>query len=296
VEQGVRAIEASATYLDRVNRWEAEDGRRSNASPVKRLRQPAVAGVVLPEPDARRLLRRFGLGAPGEVVVEDPRDVAEAARRVGLPVAVKIVSDTITHRSDLGLVSGRVTSARGAATAARMLLRRAREADREASVKGLLVQGWIDGAVELMIGATCLLGPAPLVVLAKGGRHVELGGSAVTRVAPVSEPGAEEMLQELDIYPLFEGYRGSPALDKKATVRAIAAMSRFALAARDWLGEAEVNPLCVLPEGRGALGVDALITVRDVRSGLKTRATRADSSLLVGSLERNPHGSSHARK
>ena len=70
------------------------------------------------------------------------------------------------------------------------------------------------------------------------------------------------MLRELRLFPVLQGYRGTPVADIEAAAAAIAAFSSFAMAAASWLAEAEVNPLIVLAQGRGAVAVDALVVSR----------------------------------
>jgi acetyltransferase len=147
------------------------------------------------------------------------------------------------------------------ATATR-LLARARDVFPQARISGLLVQEMVNGLVELLVGTTCEVGFAPLIVIGAGGTLVDVMRDRSARIAPLDRMDAAEMLNELRILPLLQGYRGNPRADVEAVIDAVVGLAEFSMAARSWLLEAEVNPLVVLPLGRGVRAVDALIRVR----------------------------------
>ena len=124
------------------------------------------------------------------------------------------------------------------------------------------MQEMVEGVAELFIGLSCSVGHAPMIVVGFGGVLVELLGDKSLRIAPVDHAEAMRMLRELRLFPLLTGHRGRIRGDAEAAASAIVAMSHFAEAACGWLGEAEINPLIVRPEGQGVCAVDALIVVR----------------------------------
>ena len=126
------------------------------------------------------------------------------------------------------------------------------------------MQEMVCGVAELLIGISNETRGLPMLVVGLGGVLVELSDDRVSRICPVSDAEAQNMLKSLRAFPVLSGYRGRPPADVAAAARAIAAMSRFAVDASDWLAEAEINPLVVLADGRGVSAVDALIVVREI--------------------------------
>jgi acetate---CoA ligase (ADP-forming) len=254
VEGVRRAIASSLAYA-----W-APPPRMKRQAHASALPRPGRD--VLHEADARALLSRFGVPAPRGTLVQDAAAAEQAATELGGHVAMKIVSARIAHRSDHGLVALGVPALKARATWHTLM-------DRASSLQGVaredcrvLVQEMVQGVAELVVGATCRAGYPPLLTVGFGGVHVELLKDVATRVGPVDAQEAQEMLRELRLYPVLEGYRGAPAADVAAAAAAIAAFSDFAMAAANWLAEAEVNPLVVRGNGEGAAAVDALVVTR----------------------------------
>jgi hypothetical protein len=128
---------------------------------------------------------------------------------------------------------------------------------------GSIVQAMAPAGVELFVGARRDPKFGPVLVVAPGGLGAELTTDVSRRLLPLWPGEAEEMLRELRTFPLLAGYRSQPAADIPAAVAAIEGLARFALAAGDRLQAAEINPLIVHREGRGATAVDALILLEE---------------------------------
>ncbi len=197
-----------------------------------------------------------------EALAETAEAAGAAAQSFGTSVAIKAVVDDVAHKSDAGLVVGPVAGkSEVERQAAQMLARAADVAGTTAKVHGVLVQEWVGGGLELIVGVRMESGDVPVVTVGLGGVNVELLNDHCSRLAPITLEGAREMLAGLRLYPLLTGYRGGPRYDVDAAAAAVVAMARFGLAAAEWLDEAEVNPLIVLPQGNGAIAVDALVTL-----------------------------------
>jgi acetate---CoA ligase (ADP-forming) len=257
LEQFVRAVEAASVFSTAIRRLQ---DRQEHDKPDQSPR-PQFSTNLIPEYEARRLLAPFGIRGPSEAFA-NRENVGLTATRIGFPVAVKVVSPTVAHRSELGLIAGPIWTASEAADAAEALTVRASSREAEVHEPRLLVQHWVQEGLELIVGATCLLGPRPLIMASAGGTHVELETATATRIAPITRQDAAEMLAELRVYPLFAGYRGSSPLDRDAAIDGLVSVSTFAMAAANWLGEVELNPLKILPNSDGALAIDALIAFR----------------------------------
>lgn len=142
-----------------------------------------------------------------------------------------------------------------------LLLARAAEKAPQARLDGVLVARQLSGGLECIAGVQRDPAFGPVVMLGLGGVFAEILRDVTFRPAPLEEAEALAMIGELRGAALFDGPRGTPPLDKAALARALAALSRLAVAA-DWIESIEINPLLVLPEGVAAL--DALVVPREI--------------------------------
>jgi acetyltransferase len=205
--------------------------------------------------DAAPLLRAAGLPVLEARLARTPDEVATIAAALGAPVALKIVSAQIVHKTDVGGVALGLTTPAAARAAAVAMLARVRAARPDAVVDGLLVQPMAppDG-VELLLGAVRDPQFGPVVMVGLGGLHVEIFDDTATRLAPIGGDEARRMLGELKLAPVLAGARGRPAVDRDAVADAIARLAALVTAVPG-LAELELNPLLATP--RGVVGVDA---------------------------------------
>jgi acyl-CoA synthetase (NDP forming) len=219
-------------------------------------RKPLATGAarLLDELEAYALLDRLGIArAPGVAI---HATIATApALPFDYPVAAKVLSAAIAHKSDVGGVALSIADGAGLiAAVARMqtaLAARGQTADR------VLVQPMISGIGEALIGYRVDRDVGPLVLVAAGGVLTEIYRDRSLRLAPVDLDTAREMIAEVRGFLALSGYRGKPAGDLAALARAIVALSQLAL--DETVAEAEINPLIVRPAGQGVVAVDALV-------------------------------------
>lgn len=209
-----------------------------------------AAATAMSEFEAKRLLRSFGVAVPD--AVECALDEAPlAAERLGFPVAVKISSAAIAHKSDVGGVALSLGSRDEVASATR---RMAALGDR------VLVESMVEGAVaELIVGVARDPQFGMALVIGAGGVLAEMLSDTATLLLPAARQDIERSLQRLRVWRLVEGFRGRRA-DGTPVVQAIEAVAALAAAHRDRLEELDVNPLLVLPDR--AVAVDALVRMR----------------------------------
>jgi succinyl-CoA synthetase beta subunit len=185
----------------------------------------------------------------------------EAAREIGFPVVLKLLSPDILHKSEIGGVLLGIADEAALRAGFATLLARAADRAPGARVDGVLVAKQVAGAVEMAVGVVRDPVFGPVVMVGLGGVFIEVFRDVAFRRCPVSETEAETMIRALRGFPLLDGARGRPKADVAALARAVAALSRFGAAAGPRLLSAEINPLMVLPEGQGALAADAVIEV-----------------------------------
>jgi acyl-CoA synthetase (NDP forming) len=225
-------------------------------------REPAAlkGGALAPAlPEAKRLneheacafFGELGITPPGARVLRSPADAAGMAG----PLALKILSPDILHKTDAGLVRLGVATADIAATVAD-LLARAAQAFPAARLDGVLAAPMHKGLAEVILGYRRDAEVGPVVVLGMGGVLAELTRRITARIAPVSLEEAMGMIADLPELRLLQGFRGLPRGDVAALAAAIQALST--LAASD-VAEAEINPLIIKPEGQGVVALDGLL-------------------------------------
>ncbi|MGB8422013.1 acetate--CoA ligase family protein [Paraburkholderia sp.] len=213
----------------------------------------------LNEAQAKELFARFGVTAVRERVVTNANEATSAARELGDKVVLKLLSNTITHKSDVGGVAVGVTADSIGARLNRM--RDDVETATGVSANAFLVQEMVAGGTELILGLhRDPLGTA--LLLGMGGVTAELFKDTTMRLlsaeAPLSRADALAMIHELKTWPLLDGYRGRPRADIDALVTAIVAFARMAVRLGGRIVEAEINPIFVLPVGQGVRAADGI--------------------------------------
>jgi hypothetical protein len=192
--------------------------------------------------------------------VPDARRVTAAVEEVGAPVALKILSADIAHKTEAGGVALGLPDGQTAAVAAREMEKRVKAHAPAAKLDGFLVQKMERGLAEVILGfrRDPLVGPTITVGL--GGVLAEIYKDAATRLAPVDEAEAMQMIGEVKGLATIRGYRNLPKGDVVALARAISAFSVLAHAAFADVAEAEINPLLVKSDS--VVAVDGLVVLR----------------------------------
>jgi acyl-CoA synthetase (NDP forming) len=235
------------------------------------LQEPSVAALGALEAgrvsgfDERRAADLFAaLGVPmaKSMAVPDAKRIAAAVAEVGAPVVLKILSADIAHKTEAGGVALGLQDGQTAAVAAREMEKRVKAHAPQARLDGFLVQKMERGLAEVILGfrRDPLVGPTITVGL--GGVLAEIYKDAATRLAPVDEAEARQMIDEVKGLATLRGYRNLPRGDVAALARTIAAFSNLAHKTFDDVVEAEINPLLVKREGEGAVAVDGLVVLR----------------------------------
>lgn len=219
------------------------------------------SGRMPAENEARQVLAAYGVRGPREVLVTGVGEAARAATTLGYPVVLKGVVADLVHKTEAGLVRVGVRSEAEARAAAADLIERARQAG-SGTLIGILVQEMVAPVAELLVGGRLDADFGPIVVVGGGGILVEVYKDVAIRLAPVTEAVALEMLQETRAGALLRGFRSRPAGDVPEAARTVAAVSRFIADFAGDIAEVEINPLAVLPEGRGVSALDCLIVPR----------------------------------
>lgn len=237
-----------------------DEAPRSPSPSFRKARALLRPGQQLSEHAAKQLLRAYGIRVPREQLVSSAAGAVRAAAQVGYPVVMKASGTRIAHKTELGLVRIGLTSASQVRDAYRELTDTARYED--VSLDGVLVCQMVERGVEMVVGVTHddLFGPTVTVGL--GGVLVEVLRDTAVRVPPFGEEQARDMLGDLRGRALLDGVRGRPPADVDALVEVVLRVQRMALELGGELAELDINPLMVLPQGQGAVALDALAVCR----------------------------------
>jgi acetate---CoA ligase (ADP-forming) len=226
------------------------------AADLGALRKPGP----LNEAESKQLFRRFKIPVTREIAVATPAEAEAAAEEFGGSVVLKILSRDVLHKSEAGGVAIGVAPEDVRRACVQMMRSVHHATGREP--EGFLVQELVSGGAEVILGFyhDPQLGPA--VLLGTGGVAAEVYRDTSMRLAPLSHRDAWEMIGELKSAPLLRGFRGRPAADVEALVEVIVAFSRMIEAIGGELQDAEINPMFVLPRGRGVVAADGLVVVK----------------------------------
>jgi acyl-CoA synthetase (NDP forming) len=216
----------------------------------------------LNEFDAKQRLRAAGLAMVREITATSADTAMSAAESLGHPVALKILSADIIHKSDVGGVRLNLRDRDQVRAAFDQVVAAARSERPDARIDGVLVQAQVQGGQPLIVGITRDASFGPVMTVGLGGVLTELFHDTSVHLLPVDYSTALAMIRALKSYPLLSGFRGGPVCDVDAAARFLALFSDWFLAAGDEVEEAELNPVFVLPQGEGAVAVDAVVTLR----------------------------------
>ncbi len=246
----IRALGGLAFYGARV-------GRGIEPLPAPKGVAASIGGEAL-----AASLARHGVTAPNSGLARTPAEAAALASGIGYPVALKIVSPQFSHKTEIGGVKLNLRSAAEVEGEATALAAGMRAHAPGAGIDGFLVQEMARG-VEVIVGARNDPMYGPVLLLGAGGVLVELVKDIAFRLLPLTEADVHAMLGELKIAKLLAGWRGAPAADIDALVRAVVGLGDFFLVHRHLIDDIEINPIIVLPRGEGVRAVDTRVVRRE---------------------------------
>jgi acyl-CoA synthetase (NDP forming) len=260
-----RAVHALAalTEFARKRREYQQRGKRAFKRIVERQALDLPAGPAsLGEHRSKQLLERYGVPAVREVVLQPAEIEALSTAPFAFPVAVKIESPDVPHKTEAGAVRLGIQDLAALKQAAREVVAAARKHVAGARIGGVLVQEMASG-VEVIAGAVNDRCFGPTVAFGLGGIFTELMKDVTHRFAPFDPDTARGMIGEIKGSAILTGYRGRPALDVDALADALARLSLLIADHGDRISEIDVNPLFVREAGKGVVAADALIVLKN---------------------------------
>jgi acetyltransferase len=276
--RAVDVVHGLVQFAERRRRHQRERGDGGGGqAPALRVAAPAAVditsvgrGLVPRRSDGRRVLRTeqafnllatYGIAAPPTRLARAADEAARIAENFGTAVALKAESPAILHKTEAGAVRLGVRGADDVRAAFATIVDNVRRHDPGPPLEGVLVQAMVTGGTEMVVGLHQDPQFGPLVMVGLGGIFVEVLEDVAFGAVPLTRGDAEEMLASLRGARILDGVRGRPRADRGALIDVLLAMSRLGVDAGGAIAELDLNPVVVLPEGHGAVTLDALVVL-----------------------------------
>jgi acetyltransferase len=293
-EEAVRAFAMLLTYrhnqeqlMEAPPARPADGAGTADLATVRRIVDTAIASgrELLSEPEAKALLAACGVPVAGtRIAAARAEDAATIAEAIGFPVALKILSPQISHKSDVGGVVLDLPDAAAVRDAAGAMLRRVGELRPDASITGFTVQAMVrrPHALELIVGASVDPLFGPVILFGQGGTSVEVVADRAVALPPLNAPLAHALIARTRVARLLAGWRDVPPADTGALVSVLTTVSQL-LADVPQIAELDINPLLV--DATGVVALDARVRVSaDAPGGAANFAIRPYPSELVETI------------
>jgi len=263
-----RAMEALGAMV-RYRRWldsppltfpQFQVNKTAVANLFNRFRQEGR--LTLGEVEGRAVLEAYGIRIPKGDLARSAAEAVRIATEVGFPVVMKIASPDILHKSDIGGVMVGLKDAEEVERGFHAMMDKVRARMPEADIWGVNIAEMVPKGREVIIGMNRDPQFGPLLMFGLGGIYVEILKDVSFRVAPINERSARNMMSEIRSFKLLQGARGEPPADLKVAEEIILRVSQLVTDFPEIL-EMDINPLVLMPEGQGAIALDARLTLAE---------------------------------
>ncbi|MBI1801891.1 MAG: acetate--CoA ligase family protein [Chloroflexi bacterium] len=264
-ENTLRATASLIRYGEFQRKWRGRDhAAGGNAVDTYRVAKArgiiaAANGSALTEAAGKQVLALYGIPTTREGVATTADEAAQIACEIGFPVAMKIVSPQIMHKTDAGGVLLNMASEADARAGYEQIMNRARRYNPQAELHGVSVQEMVGAGHEIIVGMTRDTQFGPGILVGLGGIFVEVLRDVAVRVPPLDAGDAREMIGALKGKALLAGARGAKPADLDALAGALVNFSQLCMDLQDDVREIDVNPLIVFENGKGVKAVDCLM-------------------------------------
>src|SRR4051812_15755537 len=264
VDKALKAVGRAGRYGQlRAHGAEKAVGSKPDVSAILARRKAAAEGLfVLDEADSKELLRAYGIASPREAAASGVEEAVRAAKAVGYPLVLKLLSAEVTHKSDIGGVILGIKNDDELRAAYGKLAANLAAARPDLKLEQVLLAQQVAGGVELVLGVQRDPEIGPVLMFGTGGVLLELYKDVRFGAVPLPHWQAQEMIDHTNAGALLKGYRGSPACDEGLVRDALIALGRLAHDLGNRLESIDINPFVALPGGGGALALDALVVLR----------------------------------
>ena len=221
----------------------------------------AAGKTYIGELDGIELLKCYGFNPLPAQIAKNENEAIEIAENMTFPVAMKIISPQIQHKSDANGVILRLDTKEKVKLAFQKLIENAKQFNPNVIIEGVLVQKMSQPGDEVILGVNRYPAFGPLLMAGLGGIYVELFKDVVFRLAPIKRNEARRMIRSIKGYNIFKGFRGRPKSDIKALEKSVVSLSDMVMNHPE-IAEMDINPLMVHEEGKGATVADYRIILK----------------------------------
>jgi len=211
------------------------------------------------EYDSKKILAEYGIPTIDEKLAINLKEAKKAAKKMGYPLVLKVMSPDIPHKSEAGVIKIGIDSDRSLIKGFDEILKNANKFNKHAKLDGVLIQKMAGKGIEVIIGMSQDKQFGPTIMFGLGGILVEVFKDVSFRVIPISKMDAKEMINETRGAILLNGFRRSEKMDVNSMISTIVRVAKLSEDFSDHIQELDINPLMVYPKGRGVEVVDALI-------------------------------------
>jgi acyl-CoA synthetase (NDP forming) len=250
----VKAVPPSARFAS----TSPVNGGGKKLAQLDRILKLASGQRTLSEVNSKALLKLYGIASPKEGLAKNEREAVALAKKIGFPVVAKIVSADLAHKSDIGgVVLGLKTGAEVRAAYKRLMGPVAKRA--RVKPEGVLIAQHVSDGLELVLGMTRDPEMGPVILFGAGGVDLELDRDVALAGLPLDKRTANALVARTRVTRLIAGYRGKPAYDKEALVKALLGLSQLVTDAGPRIASIDINPF--LLKRRGGVALDALVVL-----------------------------------
>jgi acetyltransferase len=259
IEAAMRALAASRDRTSRLGRPASLALPQGPQERPREVQGLLWRGGALAADTALGLVAAYGIPTAEWAVAESLEGAMVAAGAIGFPVALKVVSPEVVHKSDVGGVALDIRTREAMRKAYADLLTRVRRRIPELGVNDVLVQRMLPGGREVILGGKRDPSFGPVIMFGLGGIYAEVFRDVVFRLAPLTADEAHSMISEVRGISLLRGVRGEPSRDLGAVVEALVSLSHLMVACPE-VQEIDINPLLVFERGAAAVDARAIVT------------------------------------
>ena len=255
----LRALKALSDYGAFQRRWRYNPPPQAKPSSKAGEAQKlfSIAGNQLNELQAKELLRLYDLPVPQTIVATTADEARQAFQKIGAPIAMKILSADVAHKTDAGGVVLNVDSEDAAAKAFDQILTNVKAHAPKAKIDGVLLEEMKPPGIEMTAGLINDPDFGPLVMVGLGGIFIEVLKDVAFCPAPLGMQDSKNMIDRLKGAKILKGTRGQSAADIDALANVLVQLSQIGIDLKDHFSEADLNPVIVYPQGQGVCVVDA---------------------------------------
>jgi len=222
---------------------------------------PAASALAFDKVAAKQSFLGAGVPTPAYEAFENAQPIGPRLARLGFPVVVKLVSATITHKTDVGGVVIGLKSKNEVLKAFDTIKANLTKLGRQNEMQGVMVQSMVAGGIETIVGVTQDPSFGPLIMFGAGGIYAELMKDVAIRLPPLTDLDAKEMVKSIKMAKMLQGYRDTPVSDTDAVEDLLLRLSAMVEDIHQ-ISELDFNPVKVLPQGQGCRVVDARIMLK----------------------------------